>query len=249
MKNLKWKTAWVIGGSTGMGREAVKILDQKNVETFVSARTEAPLAELCAQSKNVKMMVLDVTEQASVRNEVDKLVKRLGKLPDLIVINAAIYKPMNGDTLDSAEIKKMVEVNYLGVVHVIEALFKYKNCSEKCTVATVTSPSGWRGLPNSAGYGPSKAAAINFIEGLKSELKDSNLDLRLVNPGFIRTRLTAKNDFKMPQLMEPEFAAQKMLDGLSGNKFDITFPNPFLLYLKFLRILPYRLYFWITKRL
>lgn len=249
MKNFKWKTAWIIGGSSGMGREAVKILDEGYVETYVSARSETPLDELCSQGKNTKKILLDVTDQSSVQNEIDRLVKRLGRLPDLIVINAAIYKPMNSDTLNSTEIRKIVDVNYLGVVHVMEALLKYSNCTEKCTVATVTSPSGWRGLPNSAGYGPTKAAAINLIEGLKSELQNSNMDLRLVNPGFIRTRLTELNDFKMPQLMEPDIAAQKMLDGLHGNKFDITFPNPFLFYLKIMRILPYKFYFWFTKRL
>lgn len=249
MKTYPWKTAWIIGGSTGFGAAAVNILDYKNIKTYVSARSEKALNKLCKSCKTAESIPLDITDKKAVILTVNNIVSRLGRLPDLIILNAAIYTPMNKDNFCADEIANIMNINYLGTANVVEALLKYKDSIEKTTIATVTSPSGWRGLPNSAGYGPSKAALINLIEGLKSELYQTNFDLRLVNPGFIKTQLTDKNDFKMPQLMEPEYAAEKMLAGLCTQKFDITFPNPFLFILKIIRILPYSIYFWLMKKI
>lgn len=249
MKKYPWKTVWVIGGSTGLGAATIRILDYKDIKTYVSARSAENLNKLCKNCKSAEAIPLDITNRKDVTLTVNNMVTRLGKLPELIILNAAIYTPMNSDSFNASEIANIMQTNYLGNVNVIESLLKYKDTKEKITIAIVTSPSGWRGLPNSAGYGPSKAALINLVEGLKAELYHSDFDLRLINPGFIKTQLTDKNDFKMPQLMEPEYAAKEMLSGLCTNKFDITFPNPFLFSLKILRILPYKIYFWLMKKI
>ncbi len=249
MNKRIWKQAWIIGGSTGLGAAMVQELAHAGTEVVVSARNSERLTNFCNHFVNASALSLDITDQDECNQAVSMLLAKNEALPDLIILNAAIYTPMNARSLDPAECARMMDVNYQGVVNMLSALLSHKSDDKEVTVATVTSPSGWRGLPGGAGYGPTKAAVINLVESLKTEVEKQGLDLRLVNPGFIKTRLTDKNDFKMPQLMEPEYAAKKALKGLASGKFDTSFPNPFIFYLKLLRHLPYRMYFWIARKL
>ena len=244
-----WKTAWIIGGSTGLGAEVTRQLDQCGVEVIVSARSLEALNSLVENCKHTTALPLDITQRPDIQQSMENVLSRFSTLPDLVVINAAIYTPMGLKDFDTAAISNMINVNYMGVVNVLEALLPFKNTGKKVTLAAVTSPSGWRGLPGGIGYAPTKAAVINLFEGLKPELDNTCFDLKIVNPGFIRTRLTAKNKFNMPQLMEPADAARKMLKGLTKNTFEIAFPNPFIFMLKVLRIVPYKVYFWAVKKI
>ncbi|MCP5382744.1 MAG: SDR family NAD(P)-dependent oxidoreductase [Kordiimonadaceae bacterium] len=245
----KWKSAWVIGGSTGLGAALVRKLAVNDVLTYVSARNTEALEVLKEENPSIIPFPLDVTDPDSCVHQVTNVIKANNGLPDLIILNAAIYSPMGVAKFNAKEISKMMNVNFLGIVNMFSALLPHKKTEKQVTIAAITSPSGWRGLPGGIGYGSSKAAVINLIESMKGELDGSGFDLRLVNPGFIKTRLTDKNNFKMPQLMSPDAAAVKALDGLSGSKFDLCFPNPFLFYLKLLRILPYSIYFWLMKKI
>ncbi|HPF45636.1 MAG: SDR family NAD(P)-dependent oxidoreductase [Alphaproteobacteria bacterium] len=246
----KWKNAWVIGGSTGLGAALVRALAADDVLTYVSARNRETLMTLSEEKpSSIIPYPLDVTDQEDCARVVSNILNTNNGLPDLIILNAAVYSPMGVDNFNAAEISNMMNVNFLGIVNMISALLPHKNPERSVTIAAITSPSGWRGLPGGIGYGSSKAAVINLIESMKPELDGSGFDVRLVNPGFIKTRLTDKNKFKMPQLMRPDDAAARTLDGLSGTKFDISFPNPFLFYLKLLRILPYSLFFWVMNKM
>jgi len=248
MNNL-WKSAWVIGGSTGLGAELVRILTAAGVDTHVSARNKDRLKDLCEQFSAAKPYPLDITDKVACVRAVDEIIKSQNTLPDLIILNAAVYYPMDVEKFNATEISNMIDVNFIGIVNMFEALLPYRKLRGKVTIAAITSPSGWRGLPGAIGYGSSKAAVINMIESMKPDLDKYGFDLRVVNPGFIKTRLTDKNDFQMPQLMEPNEAAKLTLNGLSTNKFDISFPNPFLFTLKLLRILPYSLFFRLMKKI
>lgn len=247
--NSLWKSAWVIGGSTGLGAELVKKLTHSGIDVYVSARGVGALEELCAQAANANAHPLDITDLDACIHVTSEIYRIKNTLPDLIILNAAVYSPMNVDNFDVAEVSRMTSVNYMGLVNMMAALLPLKSSSKTVTIAAVTSPSGWRGLPGAIGYGSSKAAAINLIESMKPELDGEGFDLRVINPGFIKTRLTDKNDFSMPQLMTAEEAAQKALKGLCGSSFDISFPNPFVFNLKLIRILPYRVFFWIMKKI
>jgi short-subunit dehydrogenase len=116
-------------------------------------------------------------------------------------------------------------------------------------VVVVASVAGYRGLPQAAAYGPTKAALINLAETLRLELRGTGVDLRLVNPGFVATRLTAKNSFAMPAILTPEDAARRILTGLARSGFEIAFPRAFVTWMKLLRLLPYRLYFPLVARM
>jgi short-subunit dehydrogenase len=248
MKN-QWKRAWIIGGSTGLGAELVRQLTENGIITHVSARNEKNLNEVCSENPHAIVYPLDITDEEACIRAVKDVYNFKDALPDLIVLNAAVYSPMDVENFDVRAISDMINVNYLGVINMLAALLPYKDLGKKVTIAAVTSPSGWRGLPGGIGYGPSKAAVINLVESMKPELDQCDFDMRLVNPGFIKTRLTDKNKFTMPQLMSADDAASRMLKGLSSNKFDISFPNPFLLTLKFIRILPYGLFFRLMKKI
>jgi short-subunit dehydrogenase len=246
--SMPWKTAWIIGGSTGLGAEAVKQLDAQGIKTFVSARSTKGLDTLCNTLEHSTPLPLDITKRNEIDASINFIKRELSHLPDLIIINAAIYTPMGATDFDCTAITQMVNVNYLGAVNVFGALLSDRNFGKKVQIATVASPSGWRGLAGGVGYGPTKAALINLVEGLRAEIHASDFDLRIVNPGFIRTRLTDKNEFKMPQLMEADVAAGKMLKGLQSKAFDIQFPYPFIIILRLLRLLPDWLYFKLTQR-
>jgi short-subunit dehydrogenase len=244
-----WQSAWIVGGSTGLGAELVKSLDHDGVITYVSARNTDSLEILCKKLPAAISYPLDITDSEACIRTVANILKINTSLPDLIILNAAVYLPMNVKNFDVKEISNMMNVNYMGVVNMLGALLPHRSANKNVTIAAITSPSGWCGLPGAIGYGPSKAAVINMIESMKPELDGCGFDLRLVNPGFIRTRLTDKNEFNMPQLMKPKDAAARVLKGLSSGKFDISFPNPFLIYMKLLRILPYSLFFWVMKKI
>jgi short-subunit dehydrogenase len=247
--NKLWKSAWVIGGSTGLGAELVRQLTAAGIDTHVSARNKDRLKELCDKFSTAKAYPLDITDEVSCVQVVADIYKPKNALPDLIILNAAVYSPMNVENFNTHEISNMINVNYLGIVNMFAALLPYKKSGKRVTIAAITSPSGWRGLPGAIGYGSSKAAVINLMESMRPEIDEYGFDLRVVNPGFIKTRLTDKNSFKMPQLMSASDAATRTLKGLQTKKFDISFPNPFLSYLKLLRIVPYSWFFYIMKKI
>ncbi|MCC3861178.1 SDR family NAD(P)-dependent oxidoreductase [Pseudemcibacter aquimaris] len=248
MKKTNWKSAWVVGGSTGLGAALSKRLALEETRLFISSRNTPALRRTCHKISNATPIPLDVTDHIACGLTAGLIQHKLGTFPDLIILNAAIYTPMKSYDYDPKDIFDMMNVNFMGVVNMIKAIASQKNDDHNVTIAVISSPSGWRGLPGGGGYGASKAAVTNFVESMKLDLEEKNIHLRLITPGFIKTRLTDKNDFDMPQLMEADYAAEKILKGLKKNGFDITFPNPFVFMLKILRILPYSVYFWFMRK-
>ncbi|MEM8987778.1 MAG: SDR family NAD(P)-dependent oxidoreductase [Pseudomonadota bacterium] len=242
-----WKTAWICGASTGIGRELALMLAKKGVKTAVSARSEDKLAALAAEHKNLFPYPLDVTDAEGAAETVARIEGDLGAL-DLSVLNAGDYSPMTLDTFDRDQIKRILDVNYMGVINGVDALLPGLKARGKGHLAITASVAGYRGLPKAAAYGPTKAALINFCECLKNEFDDIGATLTVINPGFVRTPLTDQNDFEMPYLVEPEDAAKTIYQGLKKKKFEIAFPAPFVRQLKIARILPYGWYFPMIRK-
>jgi short-subunit dehydrogenase len=138
-------------------------------------------------------------------------------------------------------------VNFHGAVNVLDTILPYMQRQQAGEIYITGSLAGYRGLPKSAPYNASKAAVISLAESLHLELKLQGISLRLINPGFVESPLTNKNDFKMPFLISPEKAAEYIYKELSNNNFEITFPKRFAYIMKILRLIPYRLYFAFTK--
>lgn len=167
---------------------------------------------------------------------------------ELAVLNAGDYRPMPLDAFDVQLFERLMHVNYMGVVHGLDAL-RGPMCQRKRGQILITaSVAGYRGLPLAAPYSASKAALINMAEALHPEFLAQGVRLRVINPGFVKSPLTALNDFPMPGLLEPEQAARAILRGIDRKGFEISFPTGFVLVMKLLRILPYALFFPLIRR-
>jgi NAD(P)-dependent dehydrogenase (short-subunit alcohol dehydrogenase family) len=213
-----------------------------------SARDESALRLLHQEASQVLPAPLDVTDARAVEAAVAEIEHAQGPI-DLAVLNAGIYEPVPGGLASPELFRQHMEVNYQGVVNCLCALLPGMKSRGEGQIAVLGSVAGYRGLPQAAAYGPTKAALISLAETLRLELRGSGVDLRLVNPGFVATRLTAKNRFFMPSILTPEEAAGRILSGLAGTSFEIAFPLGFVLWMKLLRLLPYRLYLPLTARL
>lgn len=242
-----WKSVWITGASHGIGRELAIQMASSGVQVTCSARSADALDKLHIDY-GIRPLPLDVTDAEAMARAVKDIEQPQGPL-DLAVFNAGMYEPLPGGLADPQVFRRHMEVNYLGVVNGLMAVLPGMRRRRSGQLAVVGSVAGYRGLPKSAAYGPTKAALISLAETLRLELRGSGVDIRLVNPGFVSTRLTAKNDFHMPSMVSPQQAAEIIIRGLRGRRFEIAFPRGFVTWLKFTRLLPYRWYFPLIARL
>ena len=245
---MSWATVWVIGASYGIGKAFTELCASHGMRVIASARSREPLEEMSKTDSRIDPLPFDVTDLADVRRTVETLIGR-NRVPDLVLYNAGFYEPVDTWRVDADLFRRHIEVNYMGAVHALSEVLPPLVDRGYGHVALVASLSGYCGLPKAQAYGPSKAALISLAESLKPQTDAAGIDLSVVNPGFVATRLTEKNDFSMPYLMSPEDAAREMFEGLAAKKFEVAFPRPFVRRLKLLRLLPYRAYFKVMKRL
>lgn len=244
-----WTTAWVIGASSGIGRAVSRELASRGVRVAASARRADELEALARGSAGAILPYrLDIADGSSVAATAARIEEELGP-PDLVVQAAAIWLPFRLDDMVPESFERSMQVNYMGSVNVLAAVLPRMRRAGAGTVALVASVAGYRGLPKAASYAPTKAALINLAECLRTELEGSGVSIRIVNPGFVATPMTASNDFPMPFMMQPDEAARRTVDGLARRGFETAFPRRFVAILKLMRILPYALYFPIVRKL
>jgi NAD(P)-dependent dehydrogenase (short-subunit alcohol dehydrogenase family) len=244
------RVAWITGAGKGIGRALAQRLVADGWTVAASARTEADLDSLAAACPpgTVVPFALDVTNALATARTLDAIVERLG-LPDLAVLNAGTHKPMPAETFSAQTLRTLVEVNLMGTANCLEVLIPSFIARKAGHIAVVGSVAGYRGLPTAAAYGATKAGVINMCEALKPELARHGVKLSLINPGFVETPLTDRNDFDMPFLIPAEKAADYIARGLGSDRFETAFPRRFAFIMKLLRILPDRLFFALTKRM
>jgi short-subunit dehydrogenase len=233
MSPLEGKRYWVIGASEGLGREIAKGLVDAGAHVVLSARSGRGLQQLAWTLGAARPLVMDVTDAASVADAV----KNLGPI-DGIVYNAGTYAPLRSQAWNSQAALDMLEVNFSGAVRVLGHILPEFVAKESGDITLIGSLAGYQGLPAAVGYGASKAALISLAETMRHDLRGSGVTVRIVNPGFIKTRLTDKNDFTMPQLMPAEVAAQHVLRAMQQRRFRTDFPRPFCWAIKALTLLP-----------
>ena len=242
------KKIWITGASTGIGKAAAEKFSKEGWKVAISAR-RAELLKNIAQDNNIFDYPLDVTDEKKV-GEVFKKILEDFKNIDLCIFGAGTYEPKLEKEISQEQIRKTMEVNFFGVVNCIKAVEEYFKNMKNGHISIVSSIAGYRGLPNSSGYGPSKAALSNLAESLYFDFKKHNVRISLISPGFIKTPMTDKNKFRMPFIKSPEFAANKIYNGLvKSNAFEITFPKQLTIIFKFFRILPNRIYLFLIKKL
>ena len=184
---------------------------------------------------------MDVTDT----NEVNLTAEKIGHI-DSVLFFAAGYQPNSIAEMDIEQAKQLVDVNLNGALNVVSAVLPMMQQQTQGQIALCASVAGYMGLPNGQPYSATKAALINFAETLR--LEQSLLDIKVINPGFVKTELTDKNDFKMPMLISAEQAAIQVVKGLQTKRFEIHFPKRFTLLLKLMRTLPYALYFCLLRK-
>ena len=244
------KRVWLIGASSGIGLACAQALAVAGAQVVVSARNVDGLIAW----PGIYPVPMDVTDAASVQAATAQVEATMLQPPslggplDLVVYCAGHYHAQRATAFDLADMLRHQEVNYAGALRVLDAVLPLLLAQGQGHISLVSSVAGWRGLPNGLAYGPTKAALTHLAESLYLDLQDRGIGVSVINPGFVATPLTAQNNFQMPALMTPDQAATAMLKGWAQGAFDIHFPKRFTLWLKLLRLLPYRWYFALVRR-
>ena len=245
--NWHGKSVWLVGASSGIGEATAAALHAAGARLFVSARSADSLNAFVAKHPGATALPLDVTNADAVKAAAAILLAT-GPL-DLMLYCAGYYKELRATEYSVQEMLQHNQVNYVGAVQVLGAVLPGMIARKSGHVSLISSVAGYRGLPKSLAYGPTKAALINLAETLYVDLQDSHVGVSLVCPGFVETGLTAQNDFTMPALLTPVQAAEAILKGWASGAFEIHFPKRFTLVMKALTMLPARLYFPVIRKL
>jgi NAD(P)-dependent dehydrogenase (short-subunit alcohol dehydrogenase family) len=245
------RVVWLVGASTGIGRATASRLHAKGAKVIVSARNQGALERFVAEHPRSDSLALDATDRAAMRDAAQHIVRVHGRI-DIAVYCAGTYTAMRATAFDLDTAEHHVKVNYNGALYMLDAvlpqLLAQAQRGEGGHISLVSSVAGYRGLPQSLAYGPTKAALINLAETLHLDLSPTGLGVSVINPGFVETPLTAGNGFKMPALITPEEAAKAIVRGWEAGDFEIHFPKRFTLWLKALRHLGYGPYFAAVRR-
>lgn len=242
----RWRTAWITGASSGIGRALALALVERGVKVVASARSADKLAELAAGHPGISPLPLDVTDLAAMRQATRSIAATLGSL-DLVVLNAGVFAAMSARNFSASTAARSMDVNYQGVVHGIDAALPLMLARGEGHIALIGSVAGYRGLPPAAAYGPSKAALINLAEALYNDLAQRGVAISVVNPGYVATPMN-QNVSALPFRIGAEDAALRILRGLEKRKFEIAFPWPLVAMMKLARHMPYPLFFACARR-
>ncbi len=223
MRNFAGKRYWLVGASEGLGLALAQILNRAGAEVILSARSAEGLDRaLETLPGRANAMVVDVASSASVR----AAAAAIGDI-DGVVFLAGVYWPTSAQDWNPDQVEAMCDVNFTGCARVVGAVLPAMLAKHKGHIVITGSLSGFRGLPGAIGYAASKAGTMVLAESLYADLRRTDIDVQLANPGFIRTRLTEKNDFAMPFLMEPDEAARAMFEHMTSDRFKVSFPTVF----------------------
>ena len=241
------KTIWITGASSGIGEASARKFAKEGWKVIISAR-RVELLEKLSTDENIFSYPLDVTDSVKAKEVFKKIIEDHGQV-DLCLFSSGTYERKSEKELDVQNIRHVIEVNFLGVINCVSAVEKYYKDKNNGHIAIVSSPVGYRGLPKSSGYTPSKAALNNFTQGIYFDFKKFNVKVSLITPGFIKTALTDKNEFKMPFLKSTDYAAEEIYNGLvKKNSFEIIFPLPIKINYKLIQILPNKLYNYLISK-
>lgn len=244
MRELKGKRYWLVGASEGLGRALAERLSRRGVHLILSARSQERLTELAQDLPGpTQVQAVDISDASSVR----AAAQEIGPV-DGVVILAGVYWPMPAQDWNADEVEAMCDINFTGTARVLGTVVPDMVARDEGHIVITGSLSGFRGLPGAIGYSASKAGVMAMAESLHADLRTTGVDVQLLNPGFIRTRLTDKNDFSMPFIMDPEDAAQVMIEHMTGDDFKKSFPTLFSWVFRLSQFLPDWLYYRLFAR-
>jgi len=248
------KNIWIIGASSGIGYELTKLFLQNGYTVIASSRAAKECHELKGLKSSFKQTLylknIDIEDNSSIKEATAYVWQKL-KYLDICIFNAGVYELTSVEKLNIQDFEEMTNINYLGAVRLTNIVSKYFLSQGFGRFVFNGSLSSYFGLPNAAAYGASKAALVNFAQAIQPELIKKNIEVQIINHGFVKTKLTNKNNFEMPELMNSNEAALKIFHELSKSsyKFEIKFPYKLSFFLTLLRLLPYKISLAITKGL
>ena len=243
------KVIWITGGGTGIGKAVASKFANQGWNVAISGRRETILKEVENSNQNIKSFPLDVNDKEKCFEVAKNIKKEFGDI-DICFFSTGTWDPKKEREIDVEQIEKVFKVNFFGTLNCIKAVEDHFRNKKNGIITIVSSIAGYKGLPNSTGYGPSKAALNNLAESLYFDFGRYGVRVCLVSPGFIKTPMTDKNDFKMPFLKTTEYAAEKIYDGLiNKNAFEIHFPKSLTIILKLLSFLPSKIYFGLVGKM
>ena len=231
------KTWWIIGASEGLGRALAQALDLRGASLIVSARGANRLQDLAATLKNARALPFDVTDPDAARAATEEA----GAIDGLIYC-VGQYDPMAAKDWNAEQVTLMTRANFTGALDILANALPPMLKRDRGHIVLIGSLAGYTGLPGAIGYGASKAALMHLAENLQADLRSTGLTVKQVNPGFIRTRLTAKNTFQMPFILSPEDAAQRTIRAIESRRFATAFPAVFSWVFRLGRFLPRSLF-------
>ena len=241
------KNIWITGASSGIGKALAVKFANEGWKVAASARRENLLKELNQENENIHPFPLDVTNIDQCKTVFGSIIEKFNNI-EISIFGTGMHDPKSEKKFNLDKIRKIMEVNYFGTMNSINAVYDYYNNKKSGQISIISSVAGYRGLPAAGAYCASKSALTSFAETLQFEMKRKNVRVSLVSPGFIKTPMTDQNDFPMPMIKSPEFAAEQIYIGLIKKKgFEIHFPKTFTYFLKFLRILPNSIYFKLIE--
>ena len=242
------KNIWITGASSGIGKALAIKFANEGWQVAASARRESLLKELSNQYTNIQSFPLDVTDSDKCKSVFKDIVDKFENI-EICVFGTGIHDPQSEKKFNLEKIKKIMEVNFFGTMNSINSVYDYFEQRKVGQISIISSVAGYRGLPAAGAYCASKSALTSFTESLHFEMKRKNVRVSLISPGFIKTPMTDQNDFPMPMIKSPEFAADQIYNGLiKKSGFEIHFPKVFTFFMKFLRILPSSIYFRFLEK-
>lgn len=248
IENWEGKRVWLVGASSGIGAALAAEALAAGARVALSARRLELLQTVAADHPQALALPFDALDQAAWPEAYRAACQLFGGI-DLVVFCAAEYRPERSWEVTPAGAARTLGINLGSVYSGLATVLPDMLARGSGGIAIVASVAGYLGLPKASVYGPSKAALINLAELLYTDLHPRGLDVYLINPGFVRTQLTARNDFAMPALQTPEAAARAIRRGMAAGRFEIHFPWRFTLLVKLVRMLPYRLRFALLAQL
>ena len=242
------KVIWITGASSGIGKALAIKFAKEGWKVAISARRENLLNEIAKTYNDIFPYPLDVTDSKKCEL-VFNSIKEKFKNVDISVFSTGIHDPKSEKSLDLNKVRQIMEVNFFGTINSVNAVYKYYKERKSGQISIVSSVAGYRGLPAGGAYCASKSALTSFTESLNFDMKRKNVRVSLISPGFIKTPMTDQNDFPMPMIKTPEFAAEEIYNGLvKKNTFEIHFPKSFTFMMKILQILPNWAYFKLVEK-
>jgi NAD(P)-dependent dehydrogenase (short-subunit alcohol dehydrogenase family) len=241
------RTVWLVGASSGIGRATAALLHARGAKVVVSARNEVLIRSFEREHPGSLGVVLDATDRHAMTAAAQRIARECGCI-DVALYCAGHYQAMRATAFDLDDALRHDQVNYVGALHMLDAVLPVLLKQKAGHISVVSSVAGYRGLPQSLAYGPTKAALINLAQTLYLDLHDVGIGVSVINPGFVATPLTSQNKFSMPALLTPEQAAGEILKGWEAGQFEIHFPKRFTRWVKALGWLSDGLYFRAIRK-